>query len=88
MGTFLIEDVDELIEAGLLLQEVGSGRFGGFLLQGEMHTFMTAVLLRMARLNAFDTDAQPQPPDGELAQVEQGMRRGKGNPVIAPKVGG
>jgi hypothetical protein len=32
--TFLVEDLDEVIEAGLLLQEIPSSGFGGFLLQG------------------------------------------------------
>ena len=42
-----------------------------------MHPFVAAVLLRVTRLDPFDADAQAQPPDGELAQVEQRMRGGK-----------
>ena len=34
-----------------------------------MHAFVAAVLLRMARLDPFDANAQPQPPDGEFAQI-------------------
>jgi hypothetical protein len=40
--TLLIENSDEVIEAGLLLKKVRSRRFGFF--QGEMHAFVTAVL--------------------------------------------
>ena len=65
---FVVEDLDELVEAGLLLQEIWSRRFGGFFFQGQMHALMTAILLRMARLDAFDADAEAQPPHGELAQ--------------------
>src|SRR5487761_104517 len=53
-----------------------------------MHAFMPAILLRMARLDAFDADAQAQPPHGELAQVEQGVRGGEGHAIITANVGG
>jgi hypothetical protein len=56
----VIEYLDEIIEAGLLLQEVAGGRFGDFFLQGQMHAFGTAVLLRMATLDPFDANAQAQ----------------------------
>ena len=85
---FLIEDVDEVIKPGLLLQEVATGRFGGFFLQGEMHALMTAILLGMTRLDAFNANAQPEPPDGEFAQVEQSVCGSEGDAVIATDVGG
>jgi hypothetical protein len=85
---FLVEDLDEVVEASLLLQEVASRRFSGFFLQGEMHAFVTAILLGMAGLNAFDANAQAEPPDGELAQVKQGVGRGEGHTIIAADVGG
>jgi hypothetical protein len=84
----VIEDFHELIEAGLLLEEVAGGRLGGFFLQGEMHAFVAAILLRMAGLDAFNANAQAEPPDGELAQVKQGMSGSKRNTVIAADVGG
>src|SRR5690606_16707645 len=57
-----VVDVDEVVEPALLLEEVRSGRFGGLQLEGEVHTLVTAILLRIARLDAFDGDAEPQPP--------------------------
>ena len=41
----------------------------------------------MARLDAFDADAQPEPPDRKLAQVEQRVSRSEGHAVIAADVG-
>ena len=41
----MIEDRDEVVEAGLLLQEVFGRGLGGFFFQGEMHAFVTAILL-------------------------------------------
>ena len=49
---------------------------------------MTTVLLWMARLDAFDADAQTEPPDSELAEVEQSVRGSEGHTVIAADVGG
>src|SRR5438270_12888907 len=82
MRAFGIELVDEVIEAVLLLQAVLAWRAGGFLLQGQMHAFVAAVLLRPARLDAFDGDAKPQPPDRELGEAEQGIGTGEGNAVV------
>src|SRR5439155_21760638 len=47
MGAFVIEFLQEGVELGLLPQEVGARRAGGFLLQGEMHALMPAILLGM-----------------------------------------
>ena len=46
----LVEAGDEVIEARLLLQDVWGSGLGGFLLQRQMHAFVAAVLLRVARL--------------------------------------
>src|SRR5215469_9035500 len=58
--------VDEVVELGLLLQEVAAGRFGGLQLQGQMHALVAAVLLRATWLDALDLDSEPEPPDREL----------------------
>lgn len=43
-----VVNLDELIEATLLLQEIKGSRLGGLLLQRQVHPFVAAVLLRMA----------------------------------------
>jgi len=47
------------------------GRVASFF---RVHALMAAVLLRMPWLDARDSDAEPEPPDGELRQVEQCIR--------------
>jgi len=47
-----------------------------------MHPRVAAVLLRLAWLDARDGDAEPEPPDGELGQVEQRVRAGKGDAMV------
>ena len=79
---FDIELADEGIEARLLLQGVDAGRPCGLRLEGEVHALMAAVLLRMAGLDALDGDAEPEPPDGELGEVEQSIGTGEGNAVV------
>jgi hypothetical protein len=86
--TFVVEDFDEIIEAGLLLKKVGNGGFGRFFFQGEMHAFMAAVLMRMTGLDAFNADAQAEPPHRELAQMEQGVSGSEGYAFITADVGG
>jgi hypothetical protein len=49
---------------------------------------MTAILLGMTRLDPFNANAQPEPPDGEFAQVEQSVCGSEGDAVIATDVGG
>ncbi len=63
MRSFIVELAHEIVKAGLLLKAVHSRRACRFLLEGEMHALMTPVLLRMARLDALDGDAKPEPPD-------------------------
>jgi len=65
--SFVVEGLDEFVEARSLLKEIGGCWFGSFFFQGEMHAFMTAVLLGMPGLDPFDADAQPKPPDRQLA---------------------
>src|SRR6202041_3058050 len=53
-----------------------------------MHALMTAILLGMARLDSFDADTEPQPPDRQFAQMEQSVSGSEGHTVIAAHVGG
>jgi len=39
-----------------------------------MHALVAAVLLRMARLNALDADAEAQPLDRQLGEIESPLR--------------
>ena len=47
-----------------------------------MHAFTTAILLGITRLDAFNANPQPEPPDGEFAQVEQGVGGSEGDAAI------
>ena len=58
MRSFVIVNPDELVEAFLLLQEVEGCGLGGFLLEGQVHALVATVLLRMARLDALQADAE------------------------------
>ena len=59
-----------------------AGRLGRFLLQGQMHALMPAVLLWIAGLDALDADPEAQPPDRELAQTEEGVAAGEGTAIV------
>ena len=43
---------------------------------------MATVLLRMAGLDSLNGNAEPQPPNGESAQVEQTIGRGERHTVV------
>ena len=77
-----VELLEEVVEAGLLLEAVHAGWAGGLLLQGQVHALMAAVLLRMAGPDPLDGDAEPQPPDGELREVVEPVGAGEGNAVV------
>src|SRR5580704_18263496 len=47
-----------------------------------MHAFMAAVLLRVTGLDSLALDTEPEPPDRELGEVEEGIRAGEGNTVV------
>jgi hypothetical protein len=46
-----------------------------------MHAFKTAILLGMTGLDSFDADAQAQPPDGELTEMNKACAEAKGTPL-------
>jgi hypothetical protein len=80
--TFVVELLDEDIELSLLLKQIGAGWPCGFFLEGQVHALVTAILLRMTRPNAFNADAQTQPPHRKPGEIEQPVGRSKGNTVI------
>ena len=61
MGPDVIEGVAEVVEVALLGTEVGLRRASGFALEGSVHALVTAVLLRLTRLDGLGTDAEPDP---------------------------
>ena len=44
-----------------------------------MNALMPGILLRMARLDPFDLDAEPEPSDRQPAQSKEGVGARKGN---------
>ena len=56
-GRSLLNSSMKASNPGLLLQQICAGGASGFLLQGQVHALVTAVLLGMTRLDAFDADA-------------------------------
>ena len=49
---------------------------------------MAAILLRMARFDPFDANAQTQPLHGEFTETEQSVCRSEGHAIITANVGG
>ena len=86
--TLLVEDLDKFVKAGLLLKEIRDHRLGGFFSLSEVHAFVATVLLGMAGLDALEADAEEQPPEGQVAQVEQSVRGSEGHAVVAADIGG
>ena len=49
---------------------------------GQVHALMPAILLGVAWLDAFDGNAEPQPPDREFREIVEPIGTGKGHAVI------
>src|SRR5216684_6727363 len=81
---FGIEFLGKVVEAGLLMQAVHSGRSGCFFLQREMHALVAAVVLRVARLDALDGDAEAKPSQREFGEIEEGVRTGERHAIVGP----
>jgi hypothetical protein len=43
--------------------------------------FVASVLLRVTGLDAFDLDAEPEPPDRQLTEAEERIGACEGNPL-------
>ncbi len=88
MVALVVGNPDKVIKAFLLLQEVEPGGLGRVLFQGQVHAFVTAVLLGMAGVDALDLDAEAQPPSREPGEAEQGIECGKGGPLSVRRAWG
>src|SRR6185369_2046850 len=82
MRSFAVELLDKGIELGLLLQKVSASRPSGFVFQRQMHALMAAILLGMTGTNAFDADAQAQPPHRQFRKIEESVGGSKGHAVV------
>jgi hypothetical protein len=69
VGPFGVEAVEEVVEAGLLLQEVAAGGFGGLELQGQMHKLKNIGLNRTGinEVVGVFADCEGREPEGERA---------------------
>src|SRR5262245_20023810 len=61
--TLLVVTDTELVEGALLGRERGSRRSRCLDLERPMKSFLPAILLRLARLNALGIDAKPDEPN-------------------------
>ena len=87
MGPLGVELCDEGVEALLLLDGVAGRRASGVLLQGEVHALVAPVLLGMTRLDAFDRDAEAEPPYGELGEIEEAVWGSEGQAIVGSDCG-
>ena len=78
---FGVELLAEAIEAPLLSGEAPRRRARGLGLQGAMHAFMAAILLRLARFDQLGQNAQADPPGGEARESGQRVG-GKGHAIV------
>ena len=54
----MVVTLDELVKAGLLLQEVVARRLGRFLLECQVHALMAPVLLRVTWFDPLNGKAE------------------------------
>src|SRR6266478_1474301 len=71
MRTLVIELLAEDVEAALLRREAARRRARGLRLQGPVHPFMPAVLVRAPGLDELRQDAETYPPRREPRQAGQ-----------------
>src|SRR5215813_14900174 len=59
-------------------------RSGCLFLQRQMHALVAAVLLWVARLDALDGDAEPQPPHREFGEIKEAVWTGERHAIVRP----
>ena len=80
MRPLVVVPVDKCIEARLLLEHIRARGLGGGFFEGEM--LMPPILLGVPGLDAFEANAESQPPHGEFAEAVERRRPGEGNAVV------
>ncbi len=83
----LVERLTEDVEPALLCTQVLGRGSGGAFAQGTMHSFVTAVLLRLAGLNELGNDPELDPGDGQLGEAAEGTGGERVAVVAANPVG-
>ncbi len=81
MWSDVVEGVAEIVEVALLGTEVGLRRASSFALEGSVHTLVSAVLLRLTRLDGLGTDAETDPPSAEPCEARE-ADGSEGCPVV------
>src|SRR5262245_62626418 len=74
MRAELVERVHEGVESFLLLQKTVSRRPCGVLFESAVHPLVSAVLLRLAGLDAFRDNPELEPKHGEAGKAEKPVR--------------
>lgn len=77
---FVVVDA-ETVKEFLLRLPVRRRRMSDCLLEGAVHPFVAAVLLRLPRLDAFRQNAQSNPPRKQARQAAR-ARAGEGSAVV------
>ena len=83
----LVKGAAEVVEVALLCTEVGLRRPSGFAFEGSVHAFVTAVLLRLTRLDGLRTDTEPDPPGAEACEASE-ADGSEGRTVVGADDGG
>src|SRR5271166_4481887 len=73
VGAHVVVDASEAIEDTLLLEQGGLRWGRGLGLERAVHSLVTAVLLRLPRLDALGEDAELDPPDAQRAEATQSV---------------
>ena len=81
VGTHEIVLAFKIEKSPLLLAKAGARRRSGLCFQGEMEAFVTAILLRCAKVDAFGANPRANPPNRQPAQTGQSRRRER-RPIV------
>jgi hypothetical protein len=81
VGALLVVLETKAIEGPLLGLARARRRTGGGEFEGEVHTLVPAVLLRLAGLDALVSNTELEPPGGELGEARRGLG-GEGRAIV------